>query len=504
MPGFQLFPSEASTISQQTDALFLFLLGVSAIMVTLIGGIIIYSAVKYRRRSEDELPPQIRGSGRLELAWTLIPLGGFMLFFILGAGIYLQEASPPNNAEDVYVVARQWMWKFEHPGGQSEINELHVPMGRPIKLTMTSQDVIHSFFVPSFRIKQDVLPGRYTTTWFQATQVGQYHLFCTQYCGTGHSAMTGYVIVMEPAAYQAWLSSGGGTPAAPAAGTTQSPAAAGEQLFTQNACNSCHKPDGSGVGPSFVGLYGQPVHLANGQTVTMDDNWIREHILQPDQRRVAGYPPAMPSFAGKLSDDQITQIIAYIQSLGSQPPLTPIPGGRLGGAVTTGTPSAGTPSAGTSGTPAPAVGTLTAVASPTGTAVVSPTGTSAAAAQTTAPASPSNPGGPGPALNLTGDSTRGAQVYATSCAVCHGPEGKNGLKNPGSTDGVVPPLNPVDPTLASKDPKVFATNLDLFIEHGSTPAGPSPQIKMPAWGDTKALTPQQVADVISYIINLNQ
>ncbi len=355
MPGFQLFPNQASTISQQTDLLFFFMLAVSAVMVLLIGGAIVFFVVKYRRRSEDELPPQIEGSNRLELAWTVIPFCGFLLMFLWGANIYLQESSPPSNAERVYVVAKQWMWKFEHANGQSEINELHVPLGRPIELTMTSQDVIHSFFVPDFRIKQDVLPARFTTTWFQATTVGKYHLFCTQYCGTGHAEMTGYVYVMSPSDYQAWLTTGGAaTPQAPAsaATTAQSPASLGAQLFMQNGCDTCHKMDGSGVGPSFSGLYGKPIQLASGQTVTMDAAFIRLCILTPDQARVANYAPLMPSFRGKLSDQQLSEIIAYIQSLQTQAPLTPIAGAPAAAPSTAGTAS-GTTGATVPGTPAP-------------------------------------------------------------------------------------------------------------------------------------------------------
>lgn len=524
MPGFQLFPGQASTIASQTDLLFLFLLGVSAVMIVLIWGAIILFVVKYRRRSENELPPQIKGSNRLELAWTLIPLGGFLIMFFWGASIYLQEASPPQNAEQVYVVAKQWMWKFEHSGGQSEIDELHVPLGRPIRLTMTSQDVIHSFFVPDFRIKQDVLPNRDTTTWFQATQVGKYHIFCTQYCGTGHATMTGYVIVMTPSDYQAWLSGGAATPQAPAVNAaTQPSAVSGAQLFTQNSCDGCHKADGSGIGPSFVGLYGQPTKLTDGTPVTVDDNFIRTCILTPDQARTAGYPPVMPSFQGTLTDAQVADIIAYIQSLQTQPPLTPIPGGRSGGAQATGTPlGVTTPVAPAAGSPVPSatpaavalVPTATRAATPmsgatsaaTATATLGPT--AAAATETVEPteepARPSNPGGPGPAVNLTGNPANGAQIFASNCAACHGPQGTKGLPNPGSADGSVPPLNPIDETIKSPDRKTFATNLDLFIEHGSAPEGPKPTIVMPAWGDTHQLTPQQIADVIAYIISLNQ
>jgi cytochrome c oxidase subunit II len=477
-----LFPTEASSVAQGVDLLFLFMVLVSGGVVTLIFGLIIFFAVKYRRRSDDEVGAPISGSTRLELAWTLIPLGAFMIPFIWGAWLYLQMAKPPTNAEPVYVVAKQWMWKFEHASGQSEINELHVPVDRNIKLTMVSQDVIHSFFVPDFRIKQDVLPDRYTTTWFRATQIGTYRLECAQYCGTNHSLMTGSIIVMSQSDYAAWLA--GGVTA------QQSPAQVGANLFQQYGCSGCHHADGSGPAPSLVGVFGHTVHLSDGSTVIADENYVRESILSPRAKIVAGYQPIMPSFQGRLSEEQILQLIAYIRSLGSQtgpsaqpqPPVTSsaVPGATPG-VVPTGTPP------------------LPTTAAPTS----APTSTSTTVTPVAQAPRPSNPGGPGPALNLKGDPTRGAQVFTANCASCHGDQGKGGVDNPGSTDGTVPSLNPVDPALVSQDPKVFAYNLDLFIEHGSTPEGSSPQLLMPAWGDKKLLTPQQIADVIAYIMSLN-
>ena len=310
MPGFPLFPNSASTVSPDVDLLFIFLVVVALGMTALIAGLIVFFMVKYRRRSENELPPQIEGSNKLEFAWTIVPLGFFMVLFFWGSGIYLNEAQPPSNAMPIYVVAKQWMWKFEHAGGQTEINELHVPIGRPVQLTMTSQDVIHSFFVPDFRVKQDVLPDRFTTIWFQATQLGQHHLFCAQYCGTDHAEMTGYVIVMDQNAFENWLSGG--------ATSSQSPAAAGEQLFQQYGCSGCHKPDGTGVAPSFVGRYGKQVQTTDGRTLTVDDNYLRTCILTPDQQRTAGFQPLMPSFSGRIDQQQMVCLIAYIRSLASQ------------------------------------------------------------------------------------------------------------------------------------------------------------------------------------------
>jgi cytochrome c oxidase subunit 2 len=198
------------------------------------------------------------------------------------------------------------MWKIQHSDGQREINELHVPVGRPVRLTMTSEDVIHDFFVPAFRMKQDVLPGRYTNAWFQATRPGRYHLFCSQYCGTKHSAMIGWIDVMEPVAYQAWLSGGAGG---------ESLAAAGAKLFVQHACNTCHRPDSLARGPNLEGLFGKTVRLAGGRTVVADESYIRESIVNPNAKMVAGFQPLMPTFQGLISEEGLLQLVAYIKSL---------------------------------------------------------------------------------------------------------------------------------------------------------------------------------------------
>ncbi len=487
IPYFPL--TEASTMAGQVDLLFVFMLLVSGAMITLIGGTILFFVIKYRRRSEGEVGAQITGGMRLELAWTIIPLGAFMIPFIWGAWLYFQSFQPPANAEQIYVVAKQWMWKFQHQDGQAEINELHVPLGRPIKLVMTSQDVIHDFFVPDFRVKQDVLPDRYTSVWFQATQVGQFRVFCSQYCGTNHSQMLASVIVMDPAAYDAWLAGG--------ATAQQSPAQLGANLFQQYGCSGCHHADGTGPGPSLVGVFGSTVHLNNGQTVQADESYIRESILSPTAKIVNGYQPIMPSFQGRLSEEQILQLIAYIQSLGSQGGA----GAQSQPAVTSTAAPGATPGVVATGTP-PGVPTTAGPAQP-GATTAAPTSASTTASSAGQAPKPSNPGGPGPALNLKGDPNSGAQVFSTNCAGCHGQQGKGGLPNPGSAAGTVPALNPVPSGLANPDPKQFATNLDLFIEHGSTPAGSGPALKMPAWGDQGTLTPQQIADVIAYILSLN-
>lgn len=304
MPGIQLFPDQASTAASRTDALFLTMLALVALIATTISVLIIYFAIRYRRRAPNEIPEQIEGSNKLEITWTVVPLGLAMVFFFWAAGIYLDNARPPDDAMEIYVVGRMWMWKFVHPTGQEEINELHVPMGRNIRLTATSEDVIHSFFVPAFRVKSDVLPERYTTLWFNATKPGQYHLFCTQYCGTDHAMMTGWVYVMEPAAFQQWAGIG-----------TSGPAALGAQLFQQLGCAGCHRADNTGAGPALVGLYGKPVRIQGANPVLADENYLRESILNPNAKVVEGYQPIMPTFQGQVNDEQLMQLIAYIKAL---------------------------------------------------------------------------------------------------------------------------------------------------------------------------------------------
>ncbi len=302
---FPLFPEQASTLAERVDALYYFLVGVSALFASLIFLLLIFFAIKYRRRSSTERPRTILGDLRLELLWTLIPLGIAMVMFTWGARLYFTSFQPPAGALEIAVVGKQWMWKFQHPEGQREIDELHIPVGRPVKLTMTSEDVIHSFFVPAFRVKMDVLPGRYTTLWFEATKTGAYHLFCTQYCGTQHSGMIGQVVVMKPVEYQKWLGGALG----------ESVGSAGERLFQQLGCQSCHLEDGRGAGPSLVGVFGKPVQLQGGKTAVADEDYLRESILNPGAKIVAGYQPVMPTFQGRIREEELLQIIAYIKGL---------------------------------------------------------------------------------------------------------------------------------------------------------------------------------------------
>ncbi|HEY2946657.1 MAG TPA: cytochrome c oxidase subunit II [Vicinamibacteria bacterium] len=327
-----LFPVQASTMAGRVDALYLFLIAISVFFGLLIATLVVSFAIRFRRRSRDERPRPIHGSTVLELTWTLIPLGIVMVVFLWGADVFFAMARVPPASMDVYVVGKRWMWKSQHMSGQREINELHVPVGVPVKLTLTSEDVIHSFFVPAFRMKKDVVPGRYVTTWFQATRTGTYHLFCAEYCGTKHSGMIGTVTVMEPAAFQAWLSGG-------ATGTSL--AAAGEKLFQDLACITCHRADSEGRGPKLEGVFGHPVSLTSGERVIADEAYIRESIVNPAAKVVAGFQPVMPSYQGLVSEESLMQLVAYIQSLGGPAPAGP--GAALASPAPAPAPPAATP-----------------------------------------------------------------------------------------------------------------------------------------------------------------
>jgi len=302
-------PENASNFAGGVDALYFTLVGVSVFFAALIAGLEVYFAVKYRRRSPGEIPPKTATSYALETAWIAIPFLICLVIFVWGASLYFTMYSAPKGTMEIYVTAKQWMWRFQHLGGQREINELHVPLGRRVKLTMTSEDVIHSFFVPAFRVKADVLPGqgRYRVVWFEPTKLGRYHLFCAEYCGMNHSGMIGWVEVMRPQEFQTWLSTGG---------AEGSMASSGQKLFQQLPCASCHKTDGTGRCPVLEGLFGKQVQLQDGRTVTVDEDYIRESILDPKAKVAAGYEPIMPNFTGLVSEEQIAQLIAYIKSIG--------------------------------------------------------------------------------------------------------------------------------------------------------------------------------------------
>jgi cytochrome c oxidase subunit 2 len=309
----------------RVDALYFALVGIAAFFAVLIAGMIVYYAVKYRRRKPDEVGAPIHGGMALEITWTVIPFIIVMVIFVWGANVYFAMAAPPQDAENIYVVGKQWMWKFQHLDGQREIDELHVPVGRPVKLIMTSEDVIHDVFVPAFRVKADVLPGRYTSIWFTPTKPGRYHLFCAEYCGTRHSGMTGEVVVMEPTEYQAWLS--GGAPEG-------SLASAGAKLFADLACNTCHRPDSQGRGPVLDGLFGQSVSLQGGGQAVVDEAYIRESILLPAAKVAAGYQPIMPTFQGLVTEEQLLQLVEYVKSLKVSPEVPtarPTPAGPTTG-----------------------------------------------------------------------------------------------------------------------------------------------------------------------------
>jgi cytochrome c oxidase subunit II len=303
-------PVAASSVSGEYDAFFWALVVICGLVTIGIAIALLYFAIHYRRRSENQLPPQIKVNIPAEVTWIVLPFLFFMAMFAYGAKLYLDIERPPENAVQLYVVAKQWMWKIQHPEGAREINELHVPVGQSIKLNMTSQDVIHSFYIPAFRVKQDVLPDRFTTLWFRATKAGAYHLFCAEYCGTKHSGMIGTVYAMDPHDYQVWVDRGA------AEGSLSS---MGEKMFHQFGCANCHHFDGHGRGPNLQRLYGQTVRISKGGSVIADDTYIRESILDPRAKIVEGFTDLMPTFKGQISEEQIIQLIAYIRAIGPQP-----------------------------------------------------------------------------------------------------------------------------------------------------------------------------------------
>jgi cytochrome c oxidase subunit 2 len=326
---FPLWPTAASTMSDRVDALYLFLIAVTAAVTVLVMILISVFIFKYRH-TRHPVPEQVAESLPLEITWTLLSFGIFLIFFVWGANIYVAEATPPRDSLQIYVVAKQWMWKLQHQDGEREINTLHVPIDRDVRLTMISQDVIHSFWVPEFRIKADVLPGRYTTVWFRADHTGTFHINCAEYCGTLHSGMRGTVVVMTQADYQAWSSGGG---------SMGSFAETGQKLFQSLGCTNCHRFDTQGRGPNLAGVYGKPVLLTDGTSILADDAYVRESILNPGAKIVAGFQNIMPSFQGVLSEDQVLSLVAYIKSLNvteEREPVSnrpPVPGTMSGAKV---------------------------------------------------------------------------------------------------------------------------------------------------------------------------
>jgi cytochrome c oxidase subunit 2 len=328
-PSIPIFPEQASTLASRVDNLYFFMLATSGFFAVLVTVLVVFFAIKYRRRHPDEHGEPIHGSLALELIWTGIPFIIAMVMFVWGASVYFAIARVPDQALDVYAVGKQWMWKFQHREGQREINELHVPVNTPIRVIMTSEDVLHDLYFPAFRTKMDALPGRYTQLWFTATKTGTFHIFCAEYCGTRHSGMIGHVTVLSQADYESWL--GGGS----AGGSL---ADKGQQLFSQFACITCHRGDAQGRGPVLNGLLGSTVHLSNGNTLTADAGYVRESILNPTAKVVAGFQPIMPTFQGQVTEEQILALTEYIKSL---PAAAPGSGGTGGAAASPATPTPG-------------------------------------------------------------------------------------------------------------------------------------------------------------------
>ena len=334
LAALQLWPETASDIGRSVDTLYIVMVVLTSIVVGGIGAIILYFVIKYRRRHEDDVGQDIGEHMGVEITWTAIPLVICLIIFVWASWLFLRMSKPPSDAMVINIVGKQWMWKIQHPSGRKEIDELHLPLGKPILLQITSEDVIHSFFIPEFRTKQDVLPGRYSEQWFTPTKLGQFHLFCSQYCGTSHAQMQGTVFVMEPGDYDAWAAQ-----VAP----DNRPEAVGAALFTQYGCIACHGQQA----PTLAGVYNHPQTMQNGRTIIADDAYLRESIIDPRAQIVAGYTPIMPSYQGQLSEEQIFALLAYIKSLGAAA-STP------GNTANSSTPAATRPTAsapGTGGTP---------------------------------------------------------------------------------------------------------------------------------------------------------
>ena len=305
-----MLPPQRSTIAEGTDALFNFITVTSVILLIGITIAIIYFAWKYRRRSENDVTPVITHNNFLEITWSVIPLILVLIVFGWGLSGYVNLTTPPDDAYEIRVVGKSWLWEFHYETGHVSVNELHVPVNRPVKLVMISDDVLHSFYIPDYRVKMDVLPNRYTSLWFEATEVGESVIFCTEYCGSAHSNMLATAFVHPQEDFETWLEIAG------SADDDMDPVELGEQLVTRNACNTCHSSDGSRLqGPSFLELFGAERIMEDGEVVTADENYIRESILEPNARITRGYQPVMPSYAGTLNDRQIDAIIEYIKTL---------------------------------------------------------------------------------------------------------------------------------------------------------------------------------------------
>lgn len=307
--SFPLFPDEASTLAPKVDRLLTAWLVIAGAVTLVVVLLVLVFGIRYHRNSGAGRARRATPVRAIEYAWTLIPMALFTGMFGWGSWLYFAEYNPPVGAMTVYAVGKMWMWKIQQPGGQREINQLHVPVGQPVKLILTSEDAIHSFFVPAFRIKQDAIPGRYTATWFEATKPGTYRLFCAEYCGLDHSRMVGSVVAMAPADYQAWLAAG-----AP----EQSLAQRGKALFTRLGCAGCHAAGSTVHAPSLAGVYGRQVPLAGGRFVTADETYLHDSVIFPSKQVVAGYPDKMPSFRGQIGEDDLVALIAYLKAIADE------------------------------------------------------------------------------------------------------------------------------------------------------------------------------------------
>jgi cytochrome c oxidase subunit 2 len=318
------WPEQASNFAFEVDMLYITLLGLTLFFSIIVFVPILIMVMKYRQGTKADRSNVHHHNLKLELSWTIIPLLMGLPVFWWGTDLFVDMYQPikGGNVLNIDVVGKQWMWHLQHPTGQRENNELHIPVNRPVRLRMISQDVLHAFYVPAFRVKKDVIPGTYHEIWFEATKPGRYHLFCAEYCGTKHSEMTGYVTVLEPNDYDKWLEENKwgtnnliATNAKPE--TTEE---AGGRLFVEASCVNCHGPKDDGKYVSLAGIYGTDRRLSDGRIVQADDDYLRMSIYQPDAMKVAGHEPTMPSFKGELDEQQVMQLIAYIRSLeGGQP-----------------------------------------------------------------------------------------------------------------------------------------------------------------------------------------
>ena len=304
--GIPIFPEQASTFAKDVDMLYFFIFAVSAFFAVVVAIAVIYFGIRYHKTHDGEIGARIEGNLPLELLWSVIPTIIAMVMFGWGASVFYHLRRPPAEAMHIYAVGKQWMWKFQHLEGQREINDLHIPAGRPIKITISSEDVLHSLFFPAFRTKMDAIPGRYTELWFEAQTPGQYHIFCTEYCGTNHAGMIGTVTVLEPAQYQVWLQGGG------VEGTL---AQRGAKLFNDLACSTCHLDTGQGRGPSLKDLVGKTVDLQDGSSVMVDEAYLRESILNSQAKIVKGFQPLMPTFQGLVSEENLVALIEHVKSM---------------------------------------------------------------------------------------------------------------------------------------------------------------------------------------------